>query len=472
MRILFAASELAPLAQAGGLGDAVAGLADALAERGHDVLCALPAYRQLREHPDCPPLSPADAVGWDEPSGPRRGRWLAGRTKSGVALRLLELPALYDRPGVYTAGPDDAKRFIALGRAAAALAEREAVDVLIAHDWHAALAVGCLRWSPRDAAVAARIAAVQVVHNGAYLGRFAPAEFARTGLPPHAFGIEGVEFHGDLCLLKAGLVPADRIVAVSPRYAQELATPAFGAGLDGLYRARAARLSGIANGIDTARFDPARDAALPAPFSAGSAAGRARCRQALCAELGIEAPATGRLLGAVGRLTEQKGWDVLADAVDALVADGASLALLGDGDPAIARRLARAAQRHPGRVGFERGWNEPLSRRLYAGVDALLVPSRFEPCGLVQLLAQRYACLPVAHRVGGLVDTIDDGATGVLFTPLAPDVLAAAARRAAALVAGRGGDALRERLLRLDVSWRAPAERWERLLADAVGERA
>jgi len=466
VRILFVTSELAPLAQSGGLGDAVAGLAAALAARGHELMCALPAYAALRTNPCLPKLDPVEAAGWDDvraPAGRVAGRWLAGRLANGIGLRLLDVPGLYDGPALYTANAEDAPRFIALGRAAAALAVREEVDVLVAHDWHAALAIGSLRWAP-PATEAAAIGAVQVVHNGAHIGRFDAREMERTGLPADAFGMEGVEFFGDLCLLKAGLMPADRIVAVSPRYAQELTSPEFGGGLDGVYRARADRLVGIANGIDVERFDPATDAALACRFSATAPAGRSACRRALCEELGLAAPVRGRLLGAVGRLAPQKGWDVIAAALGPLVAAGASVALIGDGDPALAARLEEATRVHPGRVAFRRGWDEPLSRRLYAGADAVLVPSRFEPCGLVQLLAQRYGALPVAHRVGGLVDTIEDGASGVLFEPLGVEPLVAAAERAAALLCASDADARVRSLLALDVSWSGPAARWERLL--------
>jgi starch synthase len=411
-------------------------------------------------------------VGWPDahaPTGRVAGRWLAGRLGNDVALRLLDVPGLYEGPALYAANDEDAARFIALGRAAAILALREKVDVLVAHDWHAALAVGSLRWAP-PAAEAAAIGVVQVVHNGAHIGRFGAREMERTGLPPPAFAVEGVEFFGDLCLLKAGLMPGDRIVAVSPRYAQELGSPAFGGGLDGVYRSRADRLVGIANGIDAERFDPATDGALACRFSAEAPKGRVACRRALCEELGLAPPRRGRLLAAVGRLTEQKGWDVIADALDRLVADGASVALLGDGDPALAARLEKATRAHPGRVAFVRGWNEPLSRRLYAGADAVLVPSRFEPCGLVQLLAQRYGALPVAHRVGGLVDTIEDGASGVLFEPLGVEPLVSAVERAVSLLGAADASALPRRLMRLDVSWSTPAVRWERLLAQVARE--
>lgn len=471
MRILFLASELAPLAQTGGLGEAVAGLAAELVRLGHDVCCALPGYRDLLAHPKCPALAPAEAVELRSPGAVQRGRWLAGRLADGVELRALELPELYDAPGLYAGDESDARRFIALGRAGAQLALQLAPDVLVAHDWHAALAPCVLRAPQARRGARGRDAvpaAVQVVHNGAYSGRFGADAFAHTALPSEFFGPSGLEFYGEFCLLKAGLLFSDRIVAVSPTYARELCTPEFGGGLDGVYRARADRLVGIHNGIDTRSFEPESDAALAAGFSAANPEGRARCRAALLDELGLATPPAGRLLASVGRLALQKGWDVLADALDEMVAAGAVLALLGEGDPEIAAALEAAAVRHPRRVRLVRGWDAALARRIYAGADALLVPSRFEPCGLVQLLAQRYGCLPVANRVGGLVDTIVDGETGLLFAPLEPDVLVGAAERAAKLLAGPGAAALRGRLMKQDVSWAEPARHWESLLEEAV----
>jgi starch synthase len=341
--------------------------------------------------------------------------------------------------------------------------------VLVAHDWHAALAPCLMR--TLEAARWRGAGSALVVHNNAHQGRFPAAAFALTGVPAQHFGPDGLEFFGDLSLLKAGIVFADRVVAVSPSYARELLEPAFGMGLEGVYRQRGPALDGIANGIDVVRYDPAADPALAAPYEAEHSDGKVACRAALITELGLAAPPPGRLLAAIGRLDAQKGWDVLEEAVPALVAHGASLALQGDGDPALAARLRAACERHPRRVSLHVGWDDARARRLYAGADAVLVPSRFEPCGLVQLVAQRYGALPVAHRVGGLADTIVDRESGILFEPLSAATLVAAVDRAAALAAERSPRALRRALMRIDVSWAGPAARWEALLED-VARRA
>ena len=467
MRVFFATSELAPLAQSGGLGDAVAGLARALAARGHDVVSLLPAYRTALDHPGCPLLGEVGTVRLPGPFGDVHGRWLSGRLGPRHELQLFDVPAFFDRPGLYGEATgiygDEAARFISFARAVALRAYEERPDVLVAHDWHAALALCVLR-TVYDRGPARGIGAVQVVHNNAYQGRQPASAMSWTALPGELFAPDGLEFHGDLALLKGGLVWADRIVAVSPSYAREVQLPEFGLGLEGLYQLRRAHLLGIANGLDVDRFDPGTDKALPERFRAEAPLGKRTCRERALAELALERPAAGRFLVGIGRLTAQKGWDVLAAALPALVASGASIALLGDGERAIADALAAAARRFPGRVHTTLAWDERAARRLYAAADCVLVPSRFEPCGLVQLTAQRYGSLPVAHRTGGLADTIKDGETGVLFSPLSPDAIVSGATRAAKLVEERGHERVVRDLLRLDVSWARPAALWEATL--------
>ncbi|HEY8154497.1 MAG TPA: glycogen/starch synthase [Myxococcota bacterium] len=473
LRIGFVSAELSPLAQSGGLGEAVSGLARALAARGHDVCCTLPAYRAVLGHPECPTLAESGRVTLAFPHGELRGRFLAGTLAPRIRLRLLDLPELYERPGLYgDAGSsywDNGLRFIALARAAASDAGAPRPDVLVAHDWHAALTPCLMRTVEGERWRGA--GSVLVVHNNAHQGRFAASTFPLTGLPAGHFHPGGLEFFGDLSLLKAGLLFADRIVAVSPSYARELLEPPCGAGLEGVYRGRAENLTGIANGIDVERYDPAADPALPSAYDAEHSNGKVACRAALLGELGLSAPPPGRLLAVIGRLDAQKGWDVLEESLPELVSHGASLALQGDGDPALASRLRAACARHPRRVSLFVGWDEARARRLYAGADAVLIPSRFEPCGLVQLVAQRYGALPVAHRVGGLSDTIVDRESGILFAPLSAGALVAAVDRAAALAAERTPRALRRSLMSLDVSWAGPAARWEALLED-VARRA
>jgi len=468
LRIVTVASELAPLAQSGGLGDALAGLSRALAARGHEIVTLLPAYRSTLALPACPRLADAGAVRLDGPHGEIRGRWLAGELAPRQSVRLLDLPLFFDRSDLYGFA-DDAARFASFARAAALLAHEQRPDVLVAHDWHAALAICALRVL-FDRGLTRGVGAVQVVHNNAYQGRFPASAMSWTGLPQALFAPDALEFFGDLSLLKAGLLWADRIITVSPGYAREIQTPEFGAGLEGVYQQRRARLLGIANGLDVERFDPGQDPALPERFHVGSLGGKRVCRDAALAELELEKPEAGQFLVGIGRFAVQKGWDVLADALEGLVASGASLALLGDGERAIADALRAVAARFPSRVKLIVGWDEAVARRLYAAADCVLVPSRFEPCGLVQLTAQRYGALPVAHKVGGLADTIRDGETGILFAPLTAAKLIAAAARAAQLVRARGQERVVRDLLRTDVSWARPAALWEAALEEVARE--
>lgn len=487
MRIAFAASELAPFAQSGGLGDAVAGLARALGARGHRVSCWIPGHRGAFETWARAGEESLGVAG--ENSVPIAGRTFAGPWRRGtiapnVDVELWDVPTLWDRPALYGFG-DDEMRFVAFARAVAHHAEAEQPDVLVAHDWHAALAIALLRTS-LDRGANRRIGTVQAIHNAAYQGRLEPSAMPWTGLPSALFHPDGIEAWGEICLLKAGLGWADRLVAVSPTYAREIQTAAFGEGLDGLYRARAHRLVGIVNGIDVERFDPAKDTEIAAHFDAAHMEGRDVCRAAVLEELDLATPPPGRFLASIGRFALQKGWDVLADALDELVERGASIALLGDGDLAISEELVVAGRRHPDRIAVRTGFDESLARRLYAGSDAVLVPSRFEPCGLVQRLAQRYGALPVAHAAGGLMDTIADPVfdaapeapspaalrrtTGVLFSPLEPEELVSACERVAKMAGGSELARVQRRLLGLDVSWKRPAAEWEAVLTAAQRE--
>ena len=490
MRILSASAELAPLAQSGGLGDAVSGLAHALAARGHDVLCVMPGYRSslagYAALPGAPPLLEEGEVVIALPGGELRGRWLRGLLAPDVTVSFFDAPALYHRAGLY-GHPDDALRFIAFSRAVAYRCDAAHPDVLVTHDWHAALALCTLR-TALDRGLNRATATIQVIHNNAYQGLFPRDAMALTGLSAELFHPEGVEAWGRLCLLKGGIHWADRIVAVSPTYAEEIQTPEFGEGLEGVYRARAHRLCGVANGLDIHRFNPGQDPALPEPFDASHPAGKHRCREALVKELDLLEPGPGRLCVAIGRFATQKGWDVLGGALDELVARDCSVGLLGDGDAGIAAQVQEVAARHPGRVAVRLGYDEALARRLYGGTDCVIIPSRFEPCGLVQRIAQRYGALPVAHRVGGLADTIDDPefeavqlprkhpaaparrGSGILFTPLTPAALADAVARVAQLGDAAKLEPFQRRLLRLDVSWAKPAVRWEKILEAALYE--
>lgn len=459
LRVLYVSTEVHPALKTGGLADVNAGLPPALIAAGVDVRLLLPAFPALRAAAGAlaPPVRLGPAFGAEAVA-------LLPCRLDGVPALLIEAGELYARPGnpyVDTSGrewPDNARRFALLGWVAARIA-RDGVggwtpDIVHSHDWHAALANVYLK-----ALGGAVPGSVFTVHNLSFQGQFAAGEFAGLGLPPEYFGVEGLEFYGRLNFMKAGLVYADRITTVSPAFAQEIQTPEYGCGLDGLLRARRHVLSGILNGIDTRAWDPSTDAALPATFDSTDLSGKGACKVALRREAGLAPHSDGPLLGVISRLTPQKGLDLLLECVPQLVANGAQLALLGTGEAAEEDAWRAAAVAHPGTIAVRVGYDEALAHRIFAAADLIVVPSRFEPCGLTQLYAQRYGALPLVRRTGGLADTVVDAdalhladgqATGFVFEHASAADLAATLARASAL-------------------WRQPAA-WRQVQARAMQE--
>lgn len=468
LRVLAVSSELFPLVKTGGLADAAGALPLALAAEGVTVDSLLPGYPAVRAA-----LTGASAVATLPDLFGGEARVLAAR-QGGLSLRVLDAPHLFDRPGgPYIAQdghdwPDNALRFAALGRAAAILALQEGHDALHAHDWQAGLAPAYLRFAPR------RIPSLFTIHNLAFQGRYPAALFPALGLPPAAMGVDGIEYYGGIGFLKAGLWFADAINTVSPSYAEEILTPEGGMGLDGLLRGRAGALHGILNGLDTESWNPATDPDLAANFDAADPAPRAANKAALQARGGLDVSPEAPLIAFVGRLAWQKGADLLLQVLPVLLEQGAQLFVLGSGEAALEAACRDTAATHPGRVASIIGFDEGLARLTYGGADALVVPSRFEPCGLAQLAALRYGAPPVVARTGGLSDTVIDAspmalaagvATGVQFAPGSASALAAALRRTLGLI--RAPDAwarIRANAMATDVSWGPSAKRYAALL--------
>ncbi len=475
LRVLSVASEAYPLVKTGGLADVVGALPGALADEGIDMRLLLPGYPAVMGA-----LEGARTVHrlGDLFGGP--ARVLAGKA-AGLRLFALDAPHLFDRPGNPYLGPDgldwpdNAQRFAALSQAAAALGGGGVPgfvpDIVHAHDWQAGLAPAYLHY-----AGGSRPGTVMTVHNLAFPGRAPAALLAALGLPASSFTVEGVEYYGAIGMLKAGLRLADRITTVSPSYAAEICTPEGGMGLDGLLRARSAVLSGILNGIDEEVWNPKVDPHLPARFSTRRLPRRAINKAALQSRMGLLADPDALLFGVVSRLTPQKGTDLLLAALPALLAQGAQLAVLGSGDAALERGLAAAAATHPGRVGAVLGYDEALAHLVQGAADALLVPSRFEPCGLTQLCALRYGALPVVARVGGLADTVVDAneaalsagvATGIQFAPVTQAALEGAIGRAGLLWRDQAAwRRMQGNAMSAEVGWRGPARRYATLYRD------
>lgn len=442
LNVLSVASEAAPLVKTGGLADVVGALPDAVSPYGVSVTTLIPGYPSVLKSLH----RPRQIHSWKSLLG-EPARLLSAKIGDHPLL-VLDAPAYFQRDGSpYSDGSgmdwtDNWQRFAALSRAAAdvaggALASKK-FDLLHAHDWQAGLAPAYLRFAP----VGTRsVPSVMTIHNMAFQGFFDASVFANLGLPAEAWAIDGVESYGGVGFLKAGLQLADLVTTVSPTYATEIRLPEFGMGLEGLVAARGDRVVGILNGIDVAEWNPTTDPSLVTNYSAKSLPARAANKRALEKEFGLDRD-EGPLFIVVSRLTWQKGMDVLEEVLDHLVGNGGRLALLGSGDPAIEHALRAGAARHRGRVGVRFGYDEQLSHRLQGGGDVILVPSRFEPCGLTQIYGLAYGCVPVVARTGGLADTIVDAnvaalgegaATGVQFTGVNYHGLATAISRTIAL---------------------------------------
>ena len=480
VRALSVASEVYPLIKTGGLADVAGALPAALQADGIETRTLLPGYpavlgalagaEEVLALPDCY-------------GGPAR---VLSASVGDLDLFVLDAPHLFARPGnpyvtpEGTDWPDNALRFAALGRVAADIGlgaiPAFVPQVVHAHDWQAGLTHAFLRYSDRP-----RPGTIMTVHNLAYQGKFPAELLGALGLPAHAFTLDGVEYYGGIGFLKAGLQLADRITTVSPTYAAEILTSEGSMGLGEVLNHRAAALTGILNGIDTALWNPATDVHLASRFSATDIAARAPDRAALQARFGLDRDPNALLVGVVSRLTWQKGMDLLLAALPMLLRDGAQLAMLGSGDQDLERGFAEAARRHPGQVGACIGYDETLAHRVQGGADAILVPSRFEPCGLTQLAALRYGAIPIVARVGGLADTVVDAddanlrsgaATGVQFSPVTQDQLEAALSRVLALWRDpRQWRQVQARAMGTDVGWAQSAKQYAKLLRDLVSSR-
>jgi starch synthase len=455
--ILFMAPECAPLTKTGGLGDVCAALPAALRSLGFDVRTLVPGYPGVLRAAGSE-LCSIRVLGADV-------RIREGILPSGVPLLVLDCPELYVRPGgpyLSEEGvdwPDNPLRFGVFSRTAALLAGKDSPlewrpAVVHCNDWPCGLAPAYLRF---DGATASSL---MTVHNLAFQGLFDSGWVQRLSLPAESYDPEGLEFHGRMSFLKAGLAYARQLNTVSPGYAREIQMPELGCGLDGLLRHRSAALQGILNGIDTRVWNPATDAHLPRTYDAASLELKAENRAALQRRMNLALEPRTPVFGLVGRLTAQKGIDLVLQVAERLAERG-QLAILGEGERELEAALAGVAARHPGRVGLHVGFDERLAHLIEAGADLFLMPSRYEPCGLNQMYSQRYGTPPVVHATGGLADTVEDGKTGFVFPSFTPESFLEALERALRCY----GDAAAWRAMQRagmarDFSWSAAARRY------------
>ena len=476
LAVLAVASEGFPFVKTGGLADVVGALPAALAPEGIAVTTLLPGYPAVMAA-----LGAVEASEtlFDVFGAPAR---LVRARAAGRDVLALDAPHFFARAGSpYLAPggmdwPDNAIRFAALGRAAAHAAATMGFDALHAHDWQAGLAPAYLRFAGSS------VPTLFTIHNLAFQGQFRGDLFGLLGLPSEAFRTAGLEYFGQVGYLKSGVWFADRITTVSPGYAAEIRTPAWGMGLDGLLRGRGNRVSGILNGLDVAEWNPATDPHLPARYTAATIAKRAINKAALQARMGLDLAPDAPLFTFIGRLAWQKGVDLILEALPAILDNGAQLAILGSGEAALEARIHGATAAQPGRVGSFIGFDEGLARLCYGGADSVLMPSRFEPCGLGQLCALRYGAPPIVARVGGLADTVIDAnemalsagtGTGLNFAPVNQEMLAASIERAITLYRdNESWPRIQANAMASDVSWTRSARHYAALFRGMIADRA
>lgn len=486
LRVLHVCAEVFPVLKTGGLADVTGALPAALQQLDCQARILVPGFPAFvrgleRQHliTELPPMFGAERV-----------RLVLGVLPgNGIPVYMIDAPELYDRPGNPYADAsgqayeDNDRRFALLGWVAVRLASGAdpswRPQVLHGHDWHAGLMPAYVRqaeWSTGHKPAQT----VFTVHNLAYQGVFPAHRFGGLDLPGNFFDMHGLEFHGQVSLLKAGLFYADKLTTVSPSYAQEIQGPEQGCGLDGLLRSRQHDLHGILNGVDPAVWDPATDAALAIPYGHDDLSGKRACKAALQRETGLRVQQEAPLFGIVTRLAEQKGLHLILAGLPELLERGGQLVLLGSGEPMLEAVFREAAAQHPESVAVQIGYDEAHAHRIMGGADVILVPSRFEPCGLTQLYGLRYGTLPLVRRVGGLADSVvdtslenlgDGRATGFVFDDFEPDAYLRALRRAFALHARpQDWEQVQHSAMSQDFGWKKSASQYlalyRSLLAD------
>jgi starch synthase len=476
MKVLIVASEAAPIASTGGLGDVVGSLPAALADLGCSVSVAIPAYRSALDRVgswDVVAEGLSVAMGW----GDMAGDILQGELAPGVPLYLVRCDPFFDREGIY-GGPaggywDNPERYMFFSRFIPSLCASLSLapDVILANDWHTGLVMALLNEGAVPGA-----AGVFSIHNIGYLGLAPLGRAGSVGLPCSYYRMDGIEFNGQISLLKAGIYYARNVVTVSPTYAQEIQTPEMGFGLDGLLRAVSGRVHGILNGVDYRVWDPAIDANLVRTYSRSNLAGKTACKEYLLKVMGLPPDLRAKpLVGMVSRLVEQKGSGLLTDACHALFSMGMGLVVLGSGDTVYEQALVDLQGQYPDRLGLKIGFDPILAHKIVAGSDIFLIPSLYEPCGLTQMYSLKYGTIPVARATGGLRDTIVDPSegrgqgTGFKFDRFhATDLVAGVARAIMARERPHLWKAMQQNAMQQDFSWRRSAEAYLRLFEQTV----
>lgn len=480
MRVLFASAEVSPFAKTGGLGDVCGSLPNALRNYGHEVHVFCPFYAEVRRWCD------SHGVRLEDGGGGRLdwGNWsadyhiLSTRLPGGdVPIHFIANDGFFDRGGLYWGradGYDDnLERFAFFCRAVIAAVERLGLvfDIVHGHDWQTALLPIYLHAGLRWTRNFQNARSIYTIHNLNYSGRYPPERFPVLGLHQGYWTSHGLEYYGDLVLMKGGILFADSVTTVSPTYAREIQTSGFGAGFDGLLRERSRDLYGILNGIDVDEWNPRTDPTLPAHFDAQALEGKAACKRALRKEAGLDPTPRAPLVAAISRLVEQKGFDLFIPLLPWLVGSGWQIVALGTGDHELEQALRAAAEANPRSVAAWAKFDPALAHRIIAGADAIAIPSRYEPCGLNQMYALRYGTVPIVRMTGGLADTIvpwdgsnESHATGFGFVPVDRSALAQALLIARMAFGDRSlWSRLQKNGMTQDFSWESSAGKYDRL---------
>ncbi len=482
MKILFAASEGVPFCKTGGLADVVGALPEALAAKRHSVRVVLPYYRTIRQHfPKIKFTGRTVHVMFEARNVPVR--ILQTDLKPTLRVYFLDEPGFYDRVGLYGGSPgtiyaDNDRRYAFFSRAAleAVKAMDFCPDIVHAHDWQTGLLPAYLRLIYREDPYFAKTRSVFTIHNLAYQGNFPPLSFHMTGLPAHAYHPKGLEFYGQVSFLKAGLVYADAVNTVSPTYAKEISTdPMFGCGMEGVLVDRGSDFQGILNGLDVKFWNPRTDKILAHSFDKEDRSGRVACKEDLQAITGLTVDKDIPLLAFIGRLDYQKGIDLLIEGLPSVLKDGVQFVSLGQGNVQYTKDLLGLQHRSPAQVHVKTDFAEPFAHKIYAGADIFLMPSRYEPCGLGQLIAMRYGAVPVVRPTGGLLDTVTDmvqnpEGTGFVAADFTTGAFMSAVRSALQMRNDRAAwDAVQLRGMQKDFSWRSSVRDYLLLYESLIG---
>ena len=480
MKIVHAASELYPYMKTGGLADAVGALTGTFADMGHEVSAFLPGYREALALPTVAGAERKFRLKIEMGSQYLSGDVLAFSPRKGLTVYLVCRDEFFDRRYPYDNGErdyeDNSDRFIFFCKAVVEtmrLAEIGA-DIVHTHDWQAALTPLLLREAERRFGVTLAMKTVFTVHNISYQGLFPQACFQRTNLPEELFNIDGLEYYGQVNFLKAGILFADRVTTVSPRYAKEIQTPEFGCGLEGVVQTRADDLFGLINGVDSAVWNPSADTMIPARYSAANLDGKRGCRRALLNQCGLDPAFSGPIYGMICRLAEQKGVESVLANSSFFANRECRLLVLGKGEKRLENDFRALAARFPAKVFMCTRLDEQMSHLIEAGSDFFLMPSLFEPCGLNQMYSQVYGTIPIVSRVGGLVDTVRDadedpaGGTGLMCEPNEVALLDALERSLRLFANKPRYAAVQQRAMAKDFSWKTAAAAYEALYRDSL----